>query len=161
MRDARSPAAAVSDAPSASPTAGAAAPPPALRTLAEAAVGFRGRIHAVRALAGNPAIEPEELERRLLELGFAEGETVEVLHQGLFGRDPIALRIAGTTIALRRREAAALLVEALPDGAEAGGRGTDRREAGKPPAHRPGSAGPGSAGPGTAGPGSAGKDGPA
>ena len=35
-----------------------------------------------------------ELERRLIELGFVEGAEVEVLHQGLFGGDPIAVRVA-------------------------------------------------------------------
>jgi ferrous iron transport protein A len=56
-----------------------------------------------------------ELERRLLELGFVEGADVELLHQGLFGGDPIAVRVAHTTIALRRREAMAILVTpALP-----------------------------------------------
>ena len=52
----------------------------------------------------------DELERRLLELGFVEGATVELLHQGLFGGDPIAVRVADTTIALRRREAMAITV---------------------------------------------------
>ena len=37
---------------------------------------------------------------------------VELLHQGLFGGDPIAVRVAHTTVALRRREAMAVLVEA-------------------------------------------------
>jgi ferrous iron transport protein A len=39
------------------------------------------------------------------------------LHQGLFGGDPIAVRAADATIALRRREAMAIMVageEALP-----------------------------------------------
>ena len=49
------------------------------------------------------------------ELGFVEGADVELLHQGLFGGDPIAVRVAHTTIALRRREAMAILVTpALP-----------------------------------------------
>jgi ferrous iron transport protein A len=80
-------------------------------TLGDARVGFRGRITALdmtRApAAGLPA---PELERRLLELGFVEGATVELLHQGLFGGDPIAVRVAATTIALRRREAMAVMV---------------------------------------------------
>jgi ferrous iron transport protein A len=59
-------------------------------------------------------LEPAELERRLIELGFVEGATVELLHQGLFGRDPIAVRVAEGTIALRRREAMAIIVEAEP-----------------------------------------------
>ncbi len=52
----------------------------------------------------------DELERRLLELGFVEGASVELLHQGLFGGDPIAVRVADATIALRRREAMAITV---------------------------------------------------
>ena len=51
-----------------------------------------------------------ELERRLLELGFVEGAEVEVLHEGPLGGDPIAVRVNDTTIALRRREAMAILV---------------------------------------------------
>ena len=64
-----------------------------------------------RAGAGLP---PAELERRLIELGFVEGADVELLHQGLFGGDPIAVRVAHTTIALRRREAMAILVTDQP-----------------------------------------------
>ncbi len=79
--------------------------------LGAAPLGFRGRIRAVQPLAGS--LPAEEMERRLLELGFVEGATVELLHQGLFGADPIAVRVDGVTIALRRREAAAVLLEAL------------------------------------------------
>ncbi|MCR0982442.1 FeoA family protein [Roseomonas populi] len=74
-------------------------------------VGFQGRIRAIQVDAGTSGPLPgPELERRLLELGFTEGAPVEILHQGLF-RDPIAVRVAGTTVALRRREARAVLVE--------------------------------------------------
>jgi Fe2+ transport system protein FeoA len=45
-------------------------------------------------------------EQRLLELGFLEGSTVELLHEAPFGGDPIAVRVRGATIALRRSEAA-------------------------------------------------------
>ena len=84
--------------------------PSAPADLGAAPLGFRGRIRAVNPLAGS--LPPEELERRLVELGFVEGAMVELLHQGLFGADPIAVRVDGVTIALRRREAAAVLVEA-------------------------------------------------
>ncbi|MBL6457206.1 ferrous iron transport protein A [Belnapia sp. T6] len=80
--------------------------------LGAAPRGFRGRIQGLRAFASG-GLAAEELERRLLELGFVEGARVEILHQGLFGRDPIAVRVDGATIALRRREAAAVLVEPL------------------------------------------------
>ena len=48
--------------------------------------------------------------RLVIELGFVEGAAVEVLHEGLLGRDPIAVRVDGVTIALRRREAMAIIV---------------------------------------------------
>lgn len=51
-----------------------------------------------------------ELERRLLELGFVEGARVELLHQGLFGGDPVAVKVDDMRVALRRREAASLTV---------------------------------------------------
>jgi ferrous iron transport protein A len=54
-----------------------------------------------------------EIESRLLELGFVEGVEIKVLHEGPIGRDPIAVRINDTTIALRRREAMAILVTSL------------------------------------------------
>jgi ferrous iron transport protein A len=46
-----------------------------------------------------------ELERRLLELGFVEGANIELLHEGLLGRDPIVIRLDDRRVALRRREA--------------------------------------------------------
>jgi ferrous iron transport protein A len=55
-----------------------------------------------------------DLERRLLELGFIEGAYVELLHTGFLGRDPLAVRINQTqTVALRRREANAVLVNVI------------------------------------------------
>ena len=80
--------------------------------LGKAPVGFRGRIRGLSPADGGTGLAGEELERRLIELGFVEGAAVELLHQGLFGRDPIAVRVAHTTVALRRREAMAVLVEA-------------------------------------------------
>ncbi|MDP3801700.1 FeoA family protein [Brevundimonas sp.] len=55
-----------------------------------------------------------ELERRLLELGFVEGARIELLHEGLFGRDPIAMKIDDMRVALRRHEAASLTVRFDP-----------------------------------------------
>ena len=82
--------------------------------LGEARVGFRGRIHRLSVSGATTGLPGPELERRLIELGFVEGAAVELLHQGLFGGDPIAVRVAATTIALRRREAMAILVTAVP-----------------------------------------------
>ena len=72
--------------------------------------GFRGQIDAIEVGADNSGIAAAEIERRLLELGFVEGATVEILHEGPVGRDPIAVRVNDCTIALRRREAMAILV---------------------------------------------------
>jgi len=72
--------------------------------------GFCGHIAAIHVADGADGLSAAELEQRLLELGFVEGAAVEVLHEGPLGGDPIAVRVAGTTIALRRREAMAILV---------------------------------------------------
>lgn len=55
-----------------------------------------------------------ELERRLLELGFVEGARVELLHEGLFGRNPIAMKVDDMRVALRRHEAASLTLRVEP-----------------------------------------------
>jgi len=54
-----------------------------------------------------------ELETRLREIGFAEGDHVEALHFGLFGRNPMSVRLNGALIALRKTEAQAILVETV------------------------------------------------
>ncbi|MCA3699317.1 MAG: FeoA domain-containing protein, partial [Brevundimonas sp.] len=59
-----------------------------------------------------------ELERRLLELGLVEGARVALIHNGLFGGDPMALKVDDMRVALRRREAASLTVELLAEAAE-------------------------------------------
>ena len=53
----------------------------------------------------------EEAEAcRLRHFGFDEGVTVEPLHLGPFGRDPIAIRVGRMTVAIRRRHAGAVRV---------------------------------------------------
>jgi len=79
--------------------------------LGGAPVGFRGRVHSIEVNETSSGLPQIEIETRLLELGFVEGASVEILHQGAFGGDPIAVRIANTTIALRRREAMSIIVE--------------------------------------------------
>ena len=82
-------------------------------SLGSANKGFRGHIVRVGGTgARDTGLSEVELERRLLEIGFVEGAPVEIVHEGLVGRDPIAIRINETTVALRRREANAILVEA-------------------------------------------------
>jgi ferrous iron transport protein A len=81
--------------------------------------GQSGVIETVRA--GPPdrshGVEAEELLRRLLEFGFVEGARVEVLHEGLIRRDPIAVRVDDTRVALRRRDADEIYVR-LDEAAE-------------------------------------------
>ena len=78
--------------------------------LGAARCGFRGRIQMLRVDDDASGLGPDEIERRLIELGFVEGAAVEVLHEGPLGGDPIAVRVDNATVALRRREAMAILV---------------------------------------------------
>jgi ferrous iron transport protein A len=75
--------------------------------LGHAKPGGRGVIVEVRVEhhEGGRGVEAHELERRLLEFGFVEGARVEVLHEGLVGHDPIAVRLDDMRVALRRRDA--------------------------------------------------------
>jgi ferrous iron transport protein A len=94
------------DAPSEAPTHGEVC---ALSVVRKGRGGVIVRVSG--ELAGEGVLGAEELERRLLELGFVEGARVEILHEGLFGRDPIAVRIDDMRVALRRREARAIEVK--------------------------------------------------
>jgi ferrous iron transport protein A len=78
--------------------------------LGLASRGFSGVIHRIAAAEAGSALSDIELESRLIELGFVEGARVEVLHEGVVGRDPIAVRVENVTIAVRRREAMAVIV---------------------------------------------------
>ena len=72
--------------------------------------GYTGVIQHLSAKDAGSALSNIELESRLIELGFVEGARVEILHEGLVGRDPIAVRVDSITIAVRRREAMAIIV---------------------------------------------------
>jgi ferrous iron transport protein A len=72
--------------------------------------GYSGVIQHLAAADANSALSAVELESRLIELGFVEGAKIKVLHEGIVGRDPIAVRIENVTIAVRRREAMAVIV---------------------------------------------------
>jgi ferrous iron transport protein A len=78
--------------------------------LGQANRGFCGRIDIIHVDEKVHGQQANEIERRLIELGFVEGAEIKILHEGPIGGDPIAVRINGTTIALRRREAMAILV---------------------------------------------------
>jgi ferrous iron transport protein A len=82
---------------------------PAELLLGNAPIGFIGTILMLKP--GISAPDQPELERQLLEMGFTEGARVEILHEGAIARDPIAVRVNNITIALRRREAMAVVVQ--------------------------------------------------
>ena len=69
----------------------------AMKNLGELEKGMTGII----SKTGGPI----EIRRRLLEMGFLEGGSVEVVHVAPFGGDPIAVKVRGSLLALRREEA--------------------------------------------------------
>ena len=94
-------------------TSGSAAPAAVHTRLGAARRGARGTIMGIQPPPARAAdaIDGAELERRLLEMGFVEGARFEVLHEGPLGADPIAVKVDETRVALRRRDANALIVE--------------------------------------------------
>ena len=92
------------------PTAMAAQHPQAGRecSLADLAIGVTAHVVGVRPVEATP--EARELALRLLEIGFMAGERVRVIAHGHPGREPIAVRVGGTTFALRRFEAEQVIV---------------------------------------------------
>ena len=83
-----------------------------VKNLAQLVPGEKGVITAVGAKSQTTGIASvsDEVLNRLLEMGLIEGSSVEMLHEAPFGGDPIAVRTRGTLIALRRNEAACILV---------------------------------------------------
>ncbi len=76
----------------------------------------RGQVATVSGLVESAAIDSgrdasQSLVTRLRDLGFVPGARCEVVARMWLGGDPIAVRIGGSTFALRRAEAAAVRVE--------------------------------------------------
>jgi len=82
---------------------------PAVMALAKLPRGARARVAAVCAGPATVASLPP----RLRELGFLDGEPVQIVASGLDG-GPIAVRVGGATFALRAAEAACVLVHCPP-----------------------------------------------
>jgi ferrous iron transport protein A len=81
-------------------------------SLAALRKGARGVVTAVaddRQSLGDSA--DSTVSRRLLELGFCPGERVEVVAEIWPAADPMAVRVGNSLFALRRREAAAIMVD--------------------------------------------------
>jgi len=66
--------------------------------------GQSGKIFSVHP--GNSGdLLAKDKARRLMELGLIEGEKVEIVHEAPIWSDPLAVRVRGSMIALRRSEA--------------------------------------------------------
>jgi len=77
-------------------------------SLDQLKVGTKARVSSI----GWHGLEESEA-CRLRHFGFDEGVTVEPLHLGPFGRDPIAIRVGRMTVAIRRKHAGAIRVVPL------------------------------------------------
>lgn len=89
--------------------------PDTQKTLVKLGHGRRGLRGVVMEVGGKATGATQsafdiELEKRLLEIGLVEGAHVEILHEGFIGKDPIAVRVDSMCVALRRREANAVIV---------------------------------------------------
>jgi ferrous iron transport protein A len=84
--------------------------PDRVTLLSQARKGDRGVVARVEPDAAH---SDGDIERRLIEMGLVEGARIEVLHEGLIGRDPIVLKVDDMRVALRRREAACIAIEPL------------------------------------------------
>ena len=84
--------------------------------LSDLPVGVVAEVIGVRLQAADEATataEDRDILLRLIEIGFVPGEQVRVIAHGYPGREPVAVRIGGTTFALRRFEADLIQVQAL------------------------------------------------
>jgi ferrous iron transport protein A len=91
-----------------------AVPPPAAApevALADLTVGERAVVVRLRDAHESLGDEVRStLAQRLLELGFIPGEPLEIVGGIWPGADPMAVRLGRSLFALRRREAAAVVV---------------------------------------------------
>jgi ferrous iron transport protein A len=76
---------------------GAVAPFDDPRRLTDLAVGARARVARV--------LDDDSISRRLLEVGFIAGASIEIVASMWPAADPLAVRVGGSTFALRRHEA--------------------------------------------------------
>ncbi|MEQ1811540.1 MAG: FeoA family protein [Terricaulis sp.] len=72
--------------------------------IADLAKGERARISSIEAIS-------PELDAKLREIGFCEGDEVELVARGPFGGQPLAVRLNRRIIAIRGEEASAIIVD--------------------------------------------------
>ena len=77
------------------------------RRLSELANGCPATVQAVENVSPT-----DPIAARLRDLGFVVGEPVRIVARGPIGADPLLVQIGFTRFALRRAEAARVLVEA-------------------------------------------------
>ena len=68
-------------------------------------LGTRARIAAI-----DWAVLGESEANRLRQFGFDEGVSIEPLHLGPFGKDPLAVKVGRMTVAIRKAQAKAVKV---------------------------------------------------
>lgn len=76
-----------------------------VRPLGQLRRGGKGIISKL----GTPGYSSDVIER-LMHMGLLEGAHVEIMHEAPFSKDPIAVKVRGSLIALRRSEANAVEV---------------------------------------------------
>ncbi len=69
-----------------------------------------GRSATIERVEDRTAVDT--IAARLRDLGFVPGEPVRVVARGLIGADPLVIQIGFTRFALRRAEAARIVVQA-------------------------------------------------
>jgi len=87
----------------------AAARQPSL-ALCDAAVGQPMQVLRLQRPSGAAG---DGWQQQLADLGFTPGERAVVMRRGWPGSDPLAVRVGSSTFALRRAEAACVLVEPI------------------------------------------------
>lgn len=77
--------------------------------LSQVAKNHKGRI--IGFGLNKASNENDIMIKRLRDIGFEEDCIIEVTNSGPFGADPLAVKIDGTTIALRRSEASLIKIQ--------------------------------------------------
>ena len=84
--------------------------PPSRFPLGKAHRGFRGRVDAIEVTAEIGGLRHRSLNAACWSLGLSRASMSRILREGPFGRDPIAVRVGGSTVALRRNVGMAIYV---------------------------------------------------
>lgn len=79
-----------------------------MATLAELADGKEATVTGLTQVSGLTGDQASSLVSRLRDLGFVTGARCRVVARMWPGGDPIAVRVGGSTFALRRAEASAV-----------------------------------------------------